>query len=80
MGHSRIYIPRDGEGPYGQIGPDLGVEGLLGGPAVRAIIGSGTVPYYPYYPANYVNGCYQYRPLYGQWGNFLGRHLVDICQ
>ncbi|MGD0639557.1 MAG: hypothetical protein ABSC22_02325 [Roseiarcus sp.] len=63
-----------GRGFYGHHGRGVGL-GVLGGLAAGAIIGSAGYPYY-----DDGGGCYQYRPVYDQWGNYLGQHLVDICQ
>ena len=78
MGHAPIRIPHGGfphggVGPRGHFGRGVG-PGLFGGFAAGAIIGSATAPYY------YDNGCYQYQPVYDQWGHYLGRQLVDVCQ
>jgi hypothetical protein len=64
-------------GPYGYYGP--GVLGGLG-LAAGAIIGAATAPFeYGYAGPYYNGGCYQYRPSYDQFGNYVGDQLVDIC-
>ncbi|MGO4872995.1 MAG: hypothetical protein ACLPGW_20740 [Roseiarcus sp.] len=78
MGHMAIRphvggFSHGGVVPHGGFGRGAGL-GLLGGLAAGAVIGSAGYPYY-----GDGGGCYQYRPVYDQWGNYLGWHLVDIC-
>jgi hypothetical protein len=78
-----------GGGWRGGWGPGLGL-GIVGGLAAGAIIAS-QAPYYggyyggyPYgygyggYPYGY-GGCVRYRPIYDQWGNYLGQRAVNAC-
>jgi len=36
---------------------------------------------YPYYGYGYGydDGCYRYRPIYDQWGNYIGQRPVNVC-
>lgn len=45
------------------------------GPAVVGGLAAGALVAAPYYEG----GCYAYRPMYDAYGNYLGRHLVNIC-
>ncbi len=65
---------RGGNSGHGQFG-----RGFVGGFAAGAIIGTAVGPDYDYDYYGY-DPCYRYRPLYDQWGRYLGRRLVDVCQ
>jgi hypothetical protein len=65
-----------GRGGYGygygnDWGPAVGL-GIVGGLAAGAMIASQA----PYYGGD---DCYQYRPIYDQWGQYMGRRPVDVC-
>jgi hypothetical protein len=59
-------------------GPAVGL-GILGGLAAGAIVGS---DYYggPYYGgAYYGDSCVRYTAVYDQWGRYMGRSPVNVC-
>jgi hypothetical protein len=52
------------------------------GPAIAAGVAAGALATYPYwgYPNGYANnGCWQYRPTYDAYGNYLGEQWVSVC-
>jgi len=52
------------------------------GPAVAAGLAAGAIATYPYwggYGYGY-GGCWQVRPVYDGYGNFLGNRPVNVCQ
>jgi hypothetical protein len=49
--------------------------GVIGGLAAGAIIGGALAAPYAY---GY-GGCYQYQPIYGPGGAYLGNQLVNVC-
>jgi hypothetical protein len=54
------------------------------GPAVAAGIAAGALATYPYWGGDYGygypnNGCWQYRPTYDGYGNYLGNRWVSVC-
>ncbi len=80
-GHGGGWRRDGGHGDWGRGGgwrrdgwaPGLGL-GLAGGLAAGAIIASQAQPYYGY------GGCWQVRPTYDSWGNYLGDQQVNVCQ
>ena len=58
-------------------GPAVGL-GIIGGLAAGAIVAS-QAPYYGA-PAYYDDGCIRYRPVYDQWGQYMGRRPVNVCE
>lgn len=64
-----------GWGGGGWVGPAVGL-GVLG-LATGAIIAS---QYPPAYYAPPPGNCWQRRPVYDQWGRFIGRQTVNVCQ
>ncbi len=75
--HGMGGAPHVGNFGHGPVGRGF-APGFVGGLAAGAIIGSAAAPYYDY--GYGYDPCYQYRPVYDQWGRYLGRHLVDVCQ
>jgi hypothetical protein len=54
--------------------------GLIGGLALGAAIANSQQPHY-YYAQPAYGGCwFERRAVYDQWGNFIGRRRVRICQ
>jgi hypothetical protein len=51
--------------------------GVVGGLAAGAIIGGALAAPYAY--GYGYDGCYQYQPIYGPDGAYLGRQLVNVC-
>ena len=54
------------------------------GPAIAAgVIGGAAIASYPYwgggYGYGYGGGCWQVRPTYDAYGNFLGQQSVNVC-
>ena len=49
------------------------------GPAIAAgVIGGAAIASYPYWGGGY-GGCWQVRPTYDAYGNFLGQQSVNVC-
>ena len=61
-------------------GPGIGL-GIVGGLAAGALVGCGVYGCGGYGPGYgyYGDGCVRYRPMYDQWGNYLGRRPVNVC-
>ena len=50
------------------------------GPAIAAgVIGGAAIASYPYWGGGYGGGCWQVRPTYDAYGNFLGQQSVNVC-
>ena len=54
------------------------------GPAVAAgVLTGAAIASYPYwgggYGYGYGGGCWQYRPIYDAYGNYLGQQSVNVC-
>jgi hypothetical protein len=55
--------------------------GLIGGLALGAVIANANQPRYYYATPAYGGGCWiERRPVYDEWGNFIGRRRVRICE
>jgi hypothetical protein len=53
--------------------------GLIGGLALGAAAANANQP--GYYAAPAYGGCWiERRPVYDQWGNFIGRRRIRVCQ
>jgi hypothetical protein len=51
------------------------------GPAIAAgVIGGAAIASYPYWGGGYGGGCWQVRPTYDGYGNYLGEQSVNVCQ
>jgi len=64
-------------------GPAIGL-GILGGVVAGAAIASsgpgyGPGPYYGGPGPGYAAGCGAWRPVYDNWGHYLGRRWVNVC-
>jgi hypothetical protein len=50
------------------------------GPAVAAgVLTGAAIASYPYWSGGYGGGCWQVRPTYDAYGNFLGQQSVNVC-
>jgi hypothetical protein len=50
------------------------------GPAIAAgVIGGAAIASYPYWGGGYGGGCWQVRPTYDAYGNYLGQQSVNVC-
>src|SRR5258708_2802209 len=50
------------------------------GPAVAAgVLTGAAIASYPYWGGGYGGGCWQVRPTYDAYGNFLGQQSVNVC-
>jgi len=73
-------------GGWGWRGGYWGHRGYWGGgggwwaaPAIVAgALAAGAVASYPYYGYGY-NSCWQVRPVYDAYGNYLGQSTVNVC-
>ena len=51
----------------------------LGGAIAAGVIGGAAIASYPYWGGGYGGGCWQVRPTYDAYGNFLGQQSVNVC-
>jgi hypothetical protein len=50
------------------------------GPAVAAgVLAGAAIATAPYWGGYYGGGCWQYRPTYDAYGNYLGQQAVNVC-
>jgi hypothetical protein len=50
------------------------------GPAIAAgALAGAAIATAPYWDGGYGGGCWQYRPTYDGYGNFLGQQYVNVC-
>jgi hypothetical protein len=51
------------------------------GPAIAAgVLTGAAIASYPYWGGGYGGGCWQVRPIYDGYGNYLGQQSVNVCQ
>jgi hypothetical protein len=51
------------------------------GPAIAAgVLTGAAIASYPYWSGGYGGGCWQVRPTYDGYGNYLGQQSVNVCQ
>ena len=69
---------------WGCGGGDAGgaaAAGLIGGLALGAVIANANQPRYYYAQPVYGGGCWiERRAVYDEWGNYIGRRRVRICE
>jgi hypothetical protein len=64
---------------WGCGGGNAGGAALIGGLALGAVIANANQP--RYYAAPAYGGCWiERRPVYDEWGNFIGRRRIRVCQ